>query len=433
MTGISTGTTRVNVSDVSLTDSNYFPALVNGEGYQAVGQDDGLTYNPSSNILNVGTAKLTGYIEFDGAGVQVDGFTDEDNMSSNSATKLPTQQSVKAYVDTEVGAITQTINLQAKSGTGIVTTGQTLTVTGADDEIDTLLTSDTFTIGLVDEVVVGTSLTAPTLYTSTVKAQDGTASFTIANSTGKITTTDGLEVQGATTVAALTAQGNVSLGDQSTDTVGITGRVNTDVVPNADSTHQLGSDSLRWLDIYVDEMHGTGIQVSGVATAAAFSGGSITLTGDGTFGGDVQVSGNLSVGGSITSVNVEDLKVVSPLIEVGLEDVGDGTSQPPSDATQYNTGVAMWYNTVGINSTYAKAAAMFAAVKPGGSFRIGFATDVTFPGAGTTEGVGTVNAWAGIEAKELWINDCAGQSQVISCEGTERFLNNITVDGGSFS
>ena len=72
-------------------------------------------------------------------------------------------------------------------------------------------------------------------------------------------------------------------------------------------------------------------------------------------------------------------------------------------------------------------------MKPGGSFRVGFAAVVAFSGSGTTDGVATVTNWADIEAKGLWINDCAGQSQVISCTGSERFLNNITVDGGSFS
>ena len=31
-------------------------------------------------------------------------FVDEDNMSSNSATLIPTQQSVKAYVDSSTGS-----------------------------------------------------------------------------------------------------------------------------------------------------------------------------------------------------------------------------------------------------------------------------------------------------------------------------------------
>jgi len=44
----------------------------------------------------------------------------------------------------------------------------------------------------------------------------------------------------------------------------------------------------------------------------------------------------------------------------------------------------------------------------------------------------TATTYAPLEIGQLWVNDCAGQSQVISCTGTERFLENITIDGGSF-
>ena len=42
--------------------------------------------------------------------ITVTAFADEDNMSSNSATLIPTQQSVKAYVDAQVTA--QDLDLQ---------------------------------------------------------------------------------------------------------------------------------------------------------------------------------------------------------------------------------------------------------------------------------------------------------------------------------
>ena len=40
--------------------------------------------------------------------------------------------------------------------------------------------------------------------------------------------------------------------------------------------------------------------------------------------------------------------------------------------------------------------------------------------------------FAPIEIASLWVTDCAGTSQVISCTGTERFLQNITIDAGTF-
>ena len=44
----------------------------------------------------------------------------------------------------------------------------------------------------------------------------------------------------------------------------------------------------------------------------------------------------------------------------------------------------------------------------------------------------TFSAYASIEVGSIWINDCAGQSQLITCSGTTRSLENITIDGGSF-
>ena len=45
-------------------------------------------------------------------------FVDEDNMASNSATRIPTQQSVKAYVDAQITA--QDLDIAGDSGTGAV-------------------------------------------------------------------------------------------------------------------------------------------------------------------------------------------------------------------------------------------------------------------------------------------------------------------------
>lgn len=44
----------------------------------------------------------------------------------------------------------------------------------------------------------------------------------------------------------------------------------------------------------------------------------------------------------------------------------------------------------------------------------------------------TANAYAALEIGALWVNDCAGQSQVISCAAGVRTLQNITIDAGTF-
>jgi len=75
--------------------------------------------------INTGSSAITttGAVNFgslnDGS-IGITAFVDEDNMSSNSATLVPTQQSVKAYVDTVAGT--------ANNVTGLTATGAELNV-----------------------------------------------------------------------------------------------------------------------------------------------------------------------------------------------------------------------------------------------------------------------------------------------------------------
>jgi len=97
---------------------------------------------------------------------------DEDNMSSNSATKLATQQSIKAYVDTEIGNLSST-TLTAGNTTAVVSdTGSdgAFTVT-ADGNTELVVndTSATFSGNVVvsgDLTVNGTTTTVATTNTT---------------------------------------------------------------------------------------------------------------------------------------------------------------------------------------------------------------------------------------------------------------------------
>ncbi len=77
---------------------------------------------------------VTGTVEFDGlsgtGAVTITDIADEDNMSSNSATKLATQQSIKAYVDAQVGTAD---TLSEVLGLGNITGGTDIAVSANDD------------------------------------------------------------------------------------------------------------------------------------------------------------------------------------------------------------------------------------------------------------------------------------------------------------
>ena len=112
---------------------------------EAVGNSSTIT--TIQDAIGDNTLTLTGTITYgslsDGT-ITITAFVDEDDMSSNSATLVPTQQSVKAYVDSQVTA--QDLDATTDSGTiAIDLDSETLTIAGGEG-IDTSATGNTITI-----------------------------------------------------------------------------------------------------------------------------------------------------------------------------------------------------------------------------------------------------------------------------------------------
>jgi hypothetical protein len=97
---------------------------------------------------------------------------------NNNDTSIPTTAAVKAYVD----AVDVTTSLAGDSGTGTVSTAQTLTINGTASEVETSVSGQTITIGLPNNVTIGNDLTvngnlrvvgtAVTFETQTVRVED---------------------------------------------------------------------------------------------------------------------------------------------------------------------------------------------------------------------------------------------------------------------
>ena len=101
-------------------------------------------------------------------------FLDEDNMASDSATKLASQQSIKAYVDAQLTA--EDLDITTDSGTiAIDLDSETLTIAGGTG-IDTTGSSNTITVAVDSTVatLTGTqtmtnkTLTSPTINSPTI-------------------------------------------------------------------------------------------------------------------------------------------------------------------------------------------------------------------------------------------------------------------------
>ena len=135
---------------------------------------------------------------------------------------------------------------------------------------------------------------------------------------------------------------------------------------------------------------------------------------------DLTVAGSLYVQGSTTQVDTNSITVEDRTIELGIVN-----GAAPAAATTWDLGVLFNYND---GSAKKAAVAWESSVS-----RFVFGSQVTDGGGtGTSNPQLTYTTYAPVEIAALWVNDCAGQSQVISCTGTERHLENITIDAGTF-
>ena len=116
---------------------------VNPETSNSVDVDAGTIDGTTIGATSASTGKFS-TLNVAGDGATVTGIKDEDDMSSNSNVKLATQQSIKAYVDSQVTA--QDLDVVSDGGTiDVDLDSESLTVTGGEG-IDTSATGTTLTI-----------------------------------------------------------------------------------------------------------------------------------------------------------------------------------------------------------------------------------------------------------------------------------------------
>ena len=175
------GTIAIDLDSETLT-------LAGGTGIASTGSGNTITFAIDSTVTTLtGTQTLTnktltsptitsGVLN---TAVSGSAFLDEDDLNSNSATKVASQQSIKAYVDAQItaqdldfsadsgGALSIDLNSESMTftgGTGIDTTGSGNTVTFA---IDSTVTTLTGTQTLTNKTLTSPTLNSPTITSAT--------------------------------------------------------------------------------------------------------------------------------------------------------------------------------------------------------------------------------------------------------------------------
>jgi len=297
---------------------------------------------------------------------------DEDDLSSNSATQLATQQSIKAYVD----AISTTLTVAADSGSndGVVVGTDTLTFAGGtgidstvsnnqislaiDSTVTTLtgtqtltnktLTSPTITgtgaiagtfTGDITGDVTGNADTATTLATArTIAGQsfDGSANITIASTDLSNTAAIALLTASQTlTNKTLTTPIITEIDSGSTITLDAT----TDIVLDADGGDVIFKDDGTTIatlsNTSSDFVITTGVQDkdfiikgddggSGITalTIDMSEAGAASFNSNVTVGGNAVITGNLTVNGTTTTLSTTNSTIEDRLIELGTGTTG---------------------------------------------------------------------------------------------------------------
>ena len=269
-----------------------------------------------------------------GTAVNTSLFLDEDDMVSDSATKGVTQQSVKAYVDSQVTA--QDLDFLGDTGSGAVDLdSQDFTIAGTADEIETSASGQTITIGLPSTIT--TTLSATSVLSDGVVA----TTQSVGDNSTKVATTAYVDAQ--VTAEDLDFGGDTGTGsvDLDSQTFTIAGTANEIETSATGQTLTIGLPSSITVDV-VGNLTG---DVTGNVTGDLTGNVTGDLTGDvtgnvtGNVTGDVtgDVTGNLTgdVTGNLTgdtTGNVTATSVLADGVTATTQTAGDNSTKVATTA-----------------------------------------------------------------------------------------------------
>ena len=297
------GTGEVNISKVDVASGEIDGTVIGGNSAAAI-TGTTVVANTSINIA--------------GDGATVTGIKDEDNMASNSATKLATQQSIKAYVDSQVTAQdldfagdsggAQNVDLDSQSltvegGTGVDTTSSAQKISIAiDSTVATLTGSQTLT---------NKSITAPVLTGSASSAgsilfkedtDNGTNAVTLIGPAATADVTVTLPAATDTLVGKATTD---TLTDKTLTSAVLNSTISGTSIKDEDNMSSNSADHLatqQSIKAYVDTQVAT-VPVGDITSVVAGSG----MTGGGT-SGDVTLN---VIGGTGITANADEITIDS--------------------------------------------------------------------------------------------------------------------------
>ena len=159
----------------------------------------------------------------------------------------------------DVNGTTRTVNLEVTNtanisdltltGTSITTTNPVLSIASPDK----ILYNNAI---VVDDLQISNNLIEITTLNTDLQIS--------ANGTGIVDILSDVEVTGNIYATGnITADGNITLGNQDTDNVTINADINSDIIPDATDTYDLGTGAKRWNEMFVSDLTVDNLTVGG--------------------------------------------------------------------------------------------------------------------------------------------------------------------------
>lgn len=243
----------------------------------------------SSISINAGFSTFREKVFFE-KDIDVDGHSEFDNINVSGAATV----SSLTAIGIDIGALEAEDIIATRNAkvTGISTFDSFVDIND-NLQVESIYATgvSTFTNYLYSDVQFTTSNLNVTGFSTFTQAMDvngsidvdGHAELDNVNVSGILTATsanidggtiDGVTIGGASRGAGyfttLNANGNVDLGNATSDTITATGRFNSDLTPSSNNTRSLGSSSLQWKNLYVDgHTELDNVSISGIVTTGS--------------------------------------------------------------------------------------------------------------------------------------------------------------------
>ena len=312
----------------------------------------------------------------DGTSMRVGAEIDTTVTLGTSDNKIPTQKAVKTYIDNNIAGgsisslngLTGAVTIYGGSGISVAAAGGGITLTntgvqslngatGAVTNVARTNEGNTYSVQQVMNAGLTAGGTSTSLFSTSTTVQNTTGLLTLQandraqNSILRVLGSNGLSTSYNNDIKPQTTQASNLVHTLPSTTGTLLNTAVTSAVAGTGISVSASTGAVTFTNTGVQSaVAGNQITVSGatgavtIAVSATPSFTSISTSGDGTVGGNLVVTGNLTINGTTTTVNSNTMTIDDPLITLGTS---GGLPISASDSGKDRGIVFNYYDTAG--------------------------------------------------------------------------------------